>query len=279
MNASTKIIKNDLIASLRRANVSEVAKGNVVIGGRQPVSIQSMTNTPTADVTQTVDQILRLEEAGCEIVRVAVPTMKAARVIDQIKDRISIPLVADIHFNYKLALESIDRGVDSLRINPGNIGSHSNVREVTRKAHSKRIPIRIGINGGSLEEHIKAKYKTATAKAMVESALSHIRILEELSFRDIIISLKSSSVPATLEAYRIMASYRNYPLHLGVTEAGTGIEGRTKSFLGIGLLLLNGIGETIRISLTGDPVKEVQAATDLLDQVHSVAETAGNYLW
>jgi (E)-4-hydroxy-3-methylbut-2-enyl-diphosphate synthase len=269
----------DPLVAMRRPSVKVVAKGSVFLGGNFPVSIQSMTNTPTEDIEATVAQIEELTAAGCEIIRVAVPTMKAARAIAHIKERISIPLISDIHFNHRLALAALDSGTDGLRLNPGNIGKITNVKEVARKCLELGISIRIGINGGSLEKDIEKKYGRATGRAMVESALNHIRILEELGFHDIIISLKSSSVPETLEAYRLMAQTRSYPLHLGVTEAGIGREGRTKSFLGIGLLLLNGIGETIRISLTGDPVKEVLAARELLERTRTFVPFAGKYMW
>jgi len=269
----------DPLAQIRRDNVKVVSKGTVKVGGRHPVSIQSMTNIPSDDIEGTIAQIHKLTKAGCEIIRIAVPTMKTARAISKIKDQISIPLVSDIHFNYKLALAAIDNGTDALRLNPGNIGKTAYVQEVAKLAQSRNIPIRIGINSGSLEPHIEKKYGSPTPEAMIESAINHIRILEELDFHDIIISLKSSSVPDTLEAARLMIKERNYPLHLGVTEAGNGIEGRTKSFIGIGLLLLNGIGETIRISLTGDPVQEIVAAKKLLQQVRSLANSTGKYLW
>ena len=263
---------------LRRQGVRLVKMGGTEIGGEAPITIQSMTNTPTWDVAQTVDQIQALAEAGCEIIRVAVPTRKDGRSLAKIKDAIDLPLVADIHFNYRLALDALEAGVDGLRLNPGNIGSQENVRQVAKKAAEANVPIRIGVNGGSLESDIEEKHGGPTAKALVDSALRHVGLLEAEGFHDILISLKSSSVRTTLEAYRLMAQKRDYALHVGVTEAGLGLEGRAKSFLGIGLLLLEGIGETIRISLTGNPVAEIEAARSLLASAEALATSlTGGY--
>ncbi len=266
------------LTALRRPGVHIVSMGQEKVGGNAPITIQSMTTTPTWDVGKTVKQIKELEEAGCQIIRVAVPTRKDARSLAKIKAAVSIPLVADIHFNYRLALDSIEAGVDGLRLNPGNIGSRDHVRQVAKEAALAQIPIRIGVNGGSLEEDIEKKHGGASGEALVESALRHVTLLEAEGFHDIIISLKSSSVRTTLEAYRLMARERDYPLHVGVTEAGLGPEGRAKSFLGIGLLLLEGIGETIRISLTGNPLAEIRAARTLLSRAEllAVSLTGGN---
>lgn len=238
--------------------------GGTFVGGGAPVSIQSMTNVKTRDIEKTAEQINELSANGCEIIRVAVPDMKSAMAIDKIKERISIPLVADIHFDYKLALECIKRGADKIRINPGNIGSKERVRKVAEAAGEKGIPIRIGVNGGSLEPHILKKYGRPTPEGMVESALYHIKLLEDCGFYDIAVSLKASDVKTTVEAYRLMSKKSDYPLHLGVTEAGTAWGGTIRSAMGIGALLLDGIGDTIRVSLTADPIEEVIAAKEIL---------------
>lgn len=238
--------------------------GGVKIGGGNPVSIQSMCNTDTRDVASTVGQIKALEEAGCEIIRVAVPDMTAAEAIADIKKQINIPLVADIHFDYKLALECIKNGIDKVRINPGNIGSRDRVRLVADAAKANGIPIRIGVNGGSLEKELVAKYGGATADALVESALGHIEILDDLNFTDIVVSIKISNVPVMLEAYRKFSGICDIPLHIGVTESGTERMGTVKSSVGIGALLSEGIGDTMRVSLTADPVKEICLAKDIL---------------
>lgn len=238
--------------------------GGTFVGGGAPVSIQSMTNVKTKDIEKTAEQINELAANGCEIIRVAVPDMESAMAIDKIKDRISIPLVADIHFDYKLALECIKRGADKIRINPGNIGSKERVRKVAEAAGEKGIPIRIGVNGGSLEPHILKKYGRPTPEGMVDSALYHIKLLEDCGFYDIAVSLKASDVKTTVEAYRIMSKKCDYPLHLGVTEAGTVWGGTIRSAMGIGALLLDGIGDTIRVSLTADPVEEIIAAKEIL---------------
>ena len=245
----------------------QVHVGPVAIGGGAPVSIQSMCNTPTENVDATVAQILRLEQAGCDIVRVAVPTREAAIAIPAIKSRIHIPLVADIHFDYKLALLCIDGGVDKIRINPGNIGSPDRVRAVADGCRERGIPIRVGVNGGSLEKDILRKYGGVTAEALAESALGHVRLLEDCGFRDVCISVKCSHVPVNMAAYRLLHERTDYPLHLGVTEAGTPDMGVLKSAIGIGGLLCQGIGDTLRVSLTADPVEEVMAAKRILQAI------------
>lgn len=242
----------------------QIMVGKVPVGGDAPVSIQSMCNTRTDDVGATVEQIRRLEAAGCEIVRVAVPDMAAAHAIGAIKEQINIPLVADIHFDYKLALEAVAAGIDKIRINPGNIGAPERVQAVANACKAKNIPIRIGVNGGSLEKAILAKYGGVTAKALVESAFGHIELLHRYDFDDICVSLKSSSVPLTVAAYRLMAEESDYPLHLGVTEAGTVEMGTLKSAIGIGGLLAVGLGDTMRVSLSADPVEEIYAAKKIL---------------
>lgn len=242
----------------------QIMVGSVPVGGGAPVTIQSMCNTRTDDVRATVEQIRRLEAAGCDIVRVAVPDMAAAHAIGAIKEQISIPLVADIHFDYKLALEAAAAGVDKIRINPGNIGAPERVQAVANVCKAKNIPIRIGVNGGSLEKPILAKYGGVTAEALVESAFGHIELLHRFDFDDICVSLKSSSVPLTMAAYRLMSEKSDYPLHLGVTEAGTVEMGTLKSAIGIGGLLAIGVGDTMRVSLSADPVEEIYAAKKIL---------------
>lgn len=242
----------------------QISVGGVPVGGGAPVTIQSMCNTPTQDVTATVAQIKRLEAAGCEIIRVAVPDMAAAQAVGEIKRQISIPLVVDIHFDYKLALESVKQGCDAVRINPGNIGSPDRVAAVADACKAKRLPIRIGVNGGSLEKPLLAKYGGITPEAMVESAMGHIHLLERYDFDQICVSMKSSSVPVTMAAYRLFSQRSQYPLHLGVTEAGTPKMGILKSAIGIGGLLALGVGDTLRVTLTADPVEEVYAARDIL---------------
>jgi (E)-4-hydroxy-3-methylbut-2-enyl-diphosphate synthase len=228
------------------------------------VVVQSMTTTKTDDVEATVAEIQRLQEAGCEMVRVAVPHQRDALALDKIRSRIQIPLIADIHFDYRLALMALDGGIDCLRLNPGNIGSRDRVEEVARKAKSRAVPIRIGVNAGSLEEDLLEKYGYPTPEGMVESALRHVRILEDLDFHDIKISIKASGVPLMVAAYRLLAKSCDYPLHLGVTEAGMPPFGLVKSAIGIGILLSEGIGDTIRVSLTADSVQEVEAGFDIL---------------
>lgn len=242
----------------------QITVGGVVLGGGAPVTIQSMCNTKTEDAAATAAQIQALEDAGCEIVRVTVPTMEAARAISAIKERISIPLVADIHFDHRLAVEAAVRGADKIRINPGNIGGEENVKAVVDACRARRLPIRIGVNGGSLEKALLAKYGKVTPEALVESAMGHIRLLEKFDFTDICVSVKSSDVPLNMAAYRLLHERVDYPLHLGVTEAGTPSMGLIKSAIGIGGLLCEGIGDTIRVSLTADPVEEVYAARRIL---------------
>ena len=241
--------------------------GNRIIGGGNPILIQSMTNTKTEDVEQTVAQILALEQAGCDIIRCAVPTMEAAKALKEIKKQIHIPLVADIHFDYRLALEAVAAGVDKVRINPGNIGDEDRVRQVVQSCKQHNVPIRVGVNSGSLEKHILAKYGHPTAQAMVDSALYHTSLIEKFDYDQIAISIKSSNVQTMIEAYRLAAQQCDYPLHLGVTEAGTARMGLIKSAVGIGSLLCDGIGDTIRVSLTDDPVNEVYAARDILKSI------------
>lgn len=248
----------------KRRPTRKVMVGNIPIGGDAPVSIQSMTNTPTCDIEATVAQIKALEDAGCDIVRVAVPDMASAEAVRSIKEQISIPLVADIHFDHQLALKAMENGADKIRINPGNIGSKDRVREVVSMASQKGIPIRVGVNSGSLEKLLLDKYGRVCAEALVESAINHAAILEDLGFRDIVISIKSSDVVMSYKAYQLLSQKTDYPLHIGITEAGTPYRGTIKSAVGIGALLLNGIGDTLRVSLTGDPVEEVRAAKEIL---------------
>ncbi len=249
---------------MKRRISREVKLGSLRIGGNAPISVQSMTNTDTQDVAATIAQAQELQAVGCEVIRVAVPNMMAASVLGDIKAGISVPLVADIHFNYRLALRALEEGVDCLRINPGNIGDAEKVRAVVEAAMEKEAPIRIGVNAGSLEEDLLAKYGHATPEAMVESAMRHVKILSEMYFHDIIISLKASDALRTIEAYRLISDRVDYPLHLGVTEAGTAFAGAIRSAVGIGVLLADGIGDTIRVSLTDDPVQEVRAGYEIL---------------
>ncbi len=242
----------------------QISVGGVPVGGGAAVTIQSMCNTPTQDVAATVEQIRRLQAAGCQIVRVAVPDQEAARAVGAIRERISIPLVVDIHFDYKLALACVAAGCDKVRINPGNIGDSARVKAVADACRQRGVPIRVGVNGGSLEKPLLAKYGGATAQALVESAEGHIRLLERWDFDQICVSMKSSSVPVTMEAYRLFAQRHDYPLHIGVTETGTPQMGVLKSAVGIGGLLAMGIGDTVRVSLSADPVQEVYAARDIL---------------
>lgn len=238
--------------------------GGITVGGGAPISIQSMTNTRTDDVKATLSQIRALAAAGCDIVRVAVPDMAAAKAVGKIKENCPLPLVVDIHFDYKLALEAIAAGADKVRINPGNIGGADKVKAVADTCRQRGIPIRIGVNGGSLEKELLAKYGRVCPEAMVESAFGHIRLLQQFDFDDICVSLKSSSVPITMKAYQLMSQQSNYPLHIGVTEAGTVRMGTLKSAVGIGGLLALGIGDTMRVSLSADPVQEVYAAREIL---------------
>lgn len=247
-----------------RRNCKKIKIKDMYIGGDSPILIQSMTNTDTRDVLATVNQITELKNAGCEIIRVAVPDMQAAEAIKEIKSNINIPLVADIHFDYKLALKSMENGVDGLRINPGNIGSELKIKEVVNCASYYNVPIRIGVNSGSLEKDLLKKYGSPTPEALVESALRHVRLLEKYNFFNIVISVKSSNVIKNIESYRILAKETEYPLHLGVTEAGTAFSGTVKSAIGIGSLLCDGIGDTIRVSLTGSPIDEIKVAKEIL---------------
>ena len=247
-----------------RTKTRVIKVGNVQIGGQNKVIIQSMCNTKTKNVEETVKQILELEKAGCEIIRVACLDLEDAKAIKQIKEQIHIPIVADIHFDYKIALEAIEAGVDKIRINPGNIGDEEKVKKVVEACKSKNIPIRIGVNGGSLEKELLEKYGKPTAKAMVESAKRHVEILEKLDFHDIAISLKASNLDLCIEAYEEAAKTFPYPLHLGITEAGTEFSGTIKSSIGLGVLLRQGIGDTIRVSLSDDPIKEIKVAKEIL---------------
>lgn len=242
----------------------QINVGGVPVGGGAPVTIQSMCNTPTQDVEATLRQIRELAAAGCEIIRVAVPDMEAARAVGKIKENSPIPVVVDVHFDYRLALEAIAAGADKVRINPGNIGGEDKVKAVAEACRLHNIPIRIGVNGGSLEKPVLAKYGKICPEAMVESAFGHIRLLNKFDFDDICVSLKSSSVPVTMQAYQLMAERSGYPLHIGVTEAGTVRMGTIKSAVGVGGLLALGIGDTMRVSLSADPVEEVYAARDIL---------------
>lgn len=248
----------------KRRQCNEVSVGNVKIGGNNPISIQSMTNTDTRDAKATIEQINKLENAGCDIVRVAIPDMQACKNISRIKKNTNIPIIADIHFDHRLAIEAINQGVDGVRINPGNIGSIDKVKEVVNRCKEKNIKIRIGVNGGSLEKELLEKYGSPTPQALVESALNHIKILEDLDFYNIVISLKSSDIYKTLEAYELISEKINYPLHIGITESGSVKKGTIKSSIGVGALLLKGIGDTIRISLTGDPIEEVLVGKEIL---------------
>ncbi|MBQ6637118.1 MAG: flavodoxin-dependent (E)-4-hydroxy-3-methylbut-2-enyl-diphosphate synthase [Lachnospiraceae bacterium] len=238
--------------------------GNVAIGGGNPIRIQSMTNTPTEDVKATVAQIHKLEAAGCEIIRCTVPTSDAAKAICEIKKEISIPLVADIHFDYRMAIEAIENGADKIRINPGNIGGEEKLKEVVKAAKEKNIPIRVGVNSGSLEKNIIEKYGHVTAEGIIESALDKVAMIENAGYDNIVISIKSSDVLMCVKAHELIAEKTNYPLHVGITEAGTLFSGTVKSSVGLGIILYEGIGDTIRVSLTGDPVEEVKAAKRIL---------------
>ena len=249
---------------MKRKHTKQVAVGRVLIGGGAPVSVQSMLSVPAEDLAGNVAQAKRLEKAGCEIIRVAIPNFEAVRLIEAIKKEVSVPLVADIHFDYKLALESVAAGIDKIRINPGNIGSDDRVKAVAQACGRNRIPIRIGVNSGSLEKEILAKYGAPTAQALCESALYHASLLEKFDFDQIVLSIKSSSVETMIEACELASERCDYPLHLGVTEAGTPRMGLVKSAIGIGSLLARGIGDTIRVSLTAPPEEEVPAGFDIL---------------
>jgi (E)-4-hydroxy-3-methylbut-2-enyl-diphosphate synthase len=251
-----------------RRQSSKVMVGNVQIGDGADITVQSMTNTFTKDVKSTVAQILQLEEAGCEIIRVAVADNEDAEAIKEIKKQIHIPIVADIHFDYRLALKSIESGIDKLRINPGNIGGIDRVKKVVEKAKPRNIPIRIGVNAGSIHKEILKKYNAPTSEGMVESALEHVRILEDLDYGNIVISMKGTDIKMTIDAYKSMAKKVNYPLHLGITHAGTLFEGSIRSAIGVGSLLADGIGDTIRISLTDEPIEEVKVAKEILKSLN-----------
>ncbi len=247
-----------------RDNTKEVKIGNKVIGAGNPIMIQSMTNTKTEDVESTVAQIKELEAAGCDIIRCAVPTMEAAKALSKIKEQISIPLVADIHFDYKLAIVAMENGADKIRINPGNIGSIENVKAVVDVAKSKNIPIRVGVNSGSLEKPILEKYGQVTAEGIVESALDKVKVIEDLGYDNLVISIKSSDVMMCVKAHELIAKETDHPLHVGITESGTITSGNIKSSIGLGLILNQGIGDTIRVSLTGDPLEEIKSAKLIL---------------
>lgn len=242
----------------------EISIGDVTIGGGNPVAVQSMTNTKTEDAGATAAQIHRLEQAGCDIVRVAVPTMEAAEAIAQIKRQVSVPVVADIHFDYRLAIAAVTHGADKIRINPGNIGSRERIQAVVDKCRERDIPIRVGVNSGSLEKHLLEKYGGVTPEALVESALDQVHIIEEMGYENLVISIKSSDVLQGIRAHELIAAKTDYPLHVGITESGTVMAGSIKSAVGIGNILYHGIGDTIRVSLTGDPVEEVRAANLIL---------------
>jgi (E)-4-hydroxy-3-methylbut-2-enyl-diphosphate synthase len=249
---------------IKRRKTRKVRVGDIYIGGNSPVTVQSMTNTDTRNVDSTIEQIRRLEEAGCQIVRLAVPDNEAAQALKRIKNSVNIPLVADIHFDYRLALASMENGADKIRINPGNIGTKDRIKAVVDMAKERGIPIRIGVNSGSVEKRIIQKYNGVTPEGMVESALENAALLKEFNFEDIVISIKASSVPMTIAAYRLISSVSEYPLHIGVTEAGTVYRGIIKSSIGLGCLLAEGIGDTLRVSLTGDPAEEVRAGHEIL---------------
>ncbi len=247
-----------------REHTKVIKIGDRVIGGGNPILIQSMTNTRTEDVCATVKQIHRLETAGCEIIRCTVPTMEAAQAIKEIQKEIHIPLVADIHFDYKMAIAAIENGADKIRINPGNIGSLERVKDVVKAARERNIPIRVGVNSGSLEKELVAKYQGVTAEGIVESALAKVKIIEDLDYQNMVISIKSSDVLMCVKAHELLVNETDYPLHVGITESGTVMSGNIKSSIGLGIILYQGIGDTIRVSLTGDPVEEVKSAKLIL---------------
>ncbi|HIX34797.1 MAG TPA: flavodoxin-dependent (E)-4-hydroxy-3-methylbut-2-enyl-diphosphate synthase [Candidatus Gemmiger avium] len=249
---------------MERVRKREVQIGKVRIGGDNPIAVQTMLNVPVADIAGNVAQARRVAEAGCQILRASVPTLEDVRIVDAVKNAVDIPFVADIHFDYRIALACVDAGADKIRINPGNIGADDRVKAVANACNAKNIPIRIGVNAGSLEKEILARYGAPTPQALVESALYHVRLLEKHDFSNIVISIKSSNVPTMMEAYRLLSEACDYPLHVGVTEAGTYRMGLIKSGMGIGGLLLQGIGDTLRVSLTDEPEKEVQAGYDIL---------------
>ncbi|MBO4310554.1 MAG: flavodoxin-dependent (E)-4-hydroxy-3-methylbut-2-enyl-diphosphate synthase [Lachnospiraceae bacterium] len=249
---------------MQRKKTREIKIGNAVIGNGNPILIQSMTNIPTEDTDGNVEQILALEKAGCEIIRLTVPTIEAAKSFKEIKKRVHIPCVADIHFDYKMAIAAMENGADKIRINPGNIGGRENLSKVVSVAKERNIPIRVGVNSGSLEKELVAKYKGVTAKGLVESALDKVRMIEEEGYENIVVSIKSSNVLMCVEAYELVSESCDYPLHVGITEAGTIYAGNIKSSVGLGILLHEGIGDTIRVSLTGDPLEEIKSAKTIL---------------
>lgn len=249
---------------VERHKTKEVKIGNRIIGGNHPIAIQSMTNTKTEDVDATVAQIQQLTKAGCEIIRCAVPTMEAAKALGEIKKQIAIPLVADIHFDYRLAIAAMENGADKIRINPGNIGSAERVKAVVDEARRRNIPIRVGVNSGSLEKNLVEKYHGVTAEGIVESALDKVKMIEDMGYDNLVISIKSSDVMMCVKAHELIASKTDHPLHVGITEAGTLISGNIKSSIGLGLILSQGIGDTIRVSLTGDPIEEIKSAKLIL---------------
>ncbi|AYF54805.1 flavodoxin-dependent (E)-4-hydroxy-3-methylbut-2-enyl-diphosphate synthase [Clostridium botulinum] len=255
-----------------RKKTKKIKIGNIYIGGDSPITVQSMNNTDTRDIKATIKQINDLQHAGCDITRCAVLDMNAAEALKEITRAVNIPVVADIHFNYKLALKSIENGISALRINPGNIGNIEKVRAVAKAAQERNIPIRIGVNSGSLEKELLEKYNGVCPEALVESALKHVRILEDINFDDIVISLKSSNVNQMIESYRIISQKVNYPLHIGVTESGTIWRGTIKSSIGIGTLISEGIGDTIRVSLTGDPIEEIKVGKEILKATGHIKE-------
>lgn len=250
---------------IKRRETTSVSVGNIKVGSHHPISIQSMTNTKTENAQATIAQIRGLESAGCEIVRVAVPSFEAADAIKEIKKKVKTPIVADIHFDYRLAIAAMENGVDKIRLNPGNIGSDDRVRKVVEVAKHYGVPIRVGVNSGSLDKDILKKYGCVTAEGLVESALEHVRLLEKYQFEDMIVAIKSSNVQMTLKAFELLGKEVPYPYHIGITEAGTYFSGTVKSSVGIGHLLLNGIGDTMRVSLTSDPVNEVKVAKEILN--------------
>ncbi len=252
-----------------RIKTKQVKIGNIAIGGGSAISIQSMTNTKTNDIHATIEQTNKLADAGCQIIRFGIPDMESAKAVRFIRPKVKIPVIADIHFDHNLALEVLEGGVDGLRLNPGNIKDQSKIELVVRMAQEKKVPIRIGVNGGSID---RSKYDANSAEGLVASALHHIKILEQLNFTDIKISLKSTDILTTVEAYKIMSKERNYPLHIGITEAGTAFSGSIKSGIGLGILLYHGIGDTMRVSLSTDPVREVIAARQILRDLHLLKE-------
>jgi (E)-4-hydroxy-3-methylbut-2-enyl-diphosphate synthase len=267
INVDKKAFPDDFMI-MKRRKTKKVWVGKVAIGGGAPISVQSMTKTDTRNISSTIRQIKKLEKAGCEIIRVAVPDTESVNALPRIKKNINIPLVADIHFDYRLALKAIEFGVDKLRINPGNIGARWKVEQIVKAASERKIPIRIGVNAGSVPRDLLAKYKKASPEALVEAAIRQIRMLENLNFNDIVISVKAFDVPTTIRAYELMSKKVDYPLHLGITEAGLPQAGSVRSALGIGLLLAQGIGDTIRVSLTGDPVEEVRVGQEILNSLN-----------